>query len=328
MQINRIIILLALLLSGCASMDWQELINKHKLAVAQEEADKAEAAAFKRSPWRIIKGIQTVNNAFSPLLGEDRVDLEYPVAITVSDGFFYAVDADRDHLIYFDMVTQFGRIITDLGHYAKGPIMDIYAYDDRFILLTDPEGEQVLMMDLDGNYLRTLSAPGVLRSPVGVAVNRERNEILVADGSYDHIVVFNFQGEPIATLGERGMEDGEFRSITTLAWSERDGLYVAMRAGARIQLLGKDGQFKRRLNTKEVLFPNAMAVDRRGRLYVSDLMSNNIKVYDQGELVHVWGGTGDGPGQFQRITDVWIEQDVLYVVDSLNGRIQSRVISE
>ena len=64
-------------------------------------------------------------------------------------------------------------------------------------------------------------------------------------------------------------------------------------------------------------------MDRFNRVFVSDSFDNTLKVFEQGQLVASVGGSGVLPTSFNRVTGLWIDQNMLYVVDSLNARIQT-----
>lgn len=71
------------------------------------------------------------------------------------------------------------------------------------------------------------------------------------------------------------------------------------------------------------LSPTAVAMDRFNRVFVSDNFDNTRKVYEQGQLVTSVGGSGAIPASFNQITSLWIDLNMLYVVDRLNARIQT-----
>ena len=65
-----------------------------------------------------------------------------------------------------------------------------------------------------------------------------------------------------------------------------------------------------------------IAVRSDGLTFVSDYLSDDIKVFDGIRLVATLGGHGSAPGRFRRITGLWVDEDSLYVADSLNRRVQ------
>jgi len=76
-------------------------------------------------------------------------------------------------------------------------------------------------------------------------------------------------------------------------------------------------------------FQRLLLLIEDNQTFVSDSFDNTIKIYRKGELISTFGGTGNGPSQFNRITDMWLDEGFLYVTDSLNRRIQVlRIVPE
>ncbi len=73
--------------------------------------------------------------------------------------------------------------------------------------------------------------------------------------------------------------------------------------------------------------PTALAVDRYGRIYISDAFDDSIKVYDYRGYIESIGGTGSADGMFRGITDIYIDRHFMYVADSGNNRIQVFIIT-
>jgi hypothetical protein len=70
-----------------------------------------------------------------------------------------------------------------------------------------------------------------------------------------------------------------------------------------------------------------MAVDRSGRVFVSDDLDQQIKVFRGDRLLATAGGTGAGSGRFGRIEALAVDENLLYVADSMNARVQVMMIA-
>jgi uncharacterized membrane protein/DNA-binding beta-propeller fold protein YncE len=70
--------------------------------------------------------------------------------------------------------------------------------------------------------------------------------------------------------------------------------------------------------------PRGAAFDHRGRLWVADFGNSRLRVFDSmGGSLGGWGGRGRGTFGFKELCGVAIRNDLVYVADTWNGRIQS-----
>ncbi len=271
--------------------------------------------------WRVINGA-SLGNFFT---GGMMHRFQRPTAIAVRSEYLYVVDQGADTLFRFDLVSERLEVVLDLKTEVKGEVADIYVNKDFSFYLTDTESGRVLYFDRHGSLLQIFRNYFNMVRPVAVTALDDAS-VVVADGYYDHLLHFNSMGKLIATYGARGEGVAEFLNIMTMVKGP-DGFYVGARVGRRLQVLGYGGGYLYAFEEGGVIFPAAIAVDDDNRAYVADYMDNTIKVFDQGRLIGTMGGFGRGPGQFKRITDLWLDAGVLYIVDSLNGRIQAARVS-
>jgi DNA-binding beta-propeller fold protein YncE len=255
--------------------------------------------------------------------GNVKQRLQRPVAVAVRDHDVYIVDAGAEKLYRYDDFNKRMTELKDLRSVVTGDVPDIYVAADRSYYLADAGGRQVLHFDRDGRLVQTFKDTLNLARPVAVSVDETTGDVYVADGLFDHIMVFNSAGDPWRMMGDRGQGDGEFLNITAMTRGP-DGVYVTARLGKRGQVLDQDtGKFRYAFDDDTVVFPIGIAVDNSDdRAYVSDFFDNSIKVFKHGHLLATVGGTGASPGRFKGIADVTIDSGFLYVADSLNGRIQ------
>jgi sugar lactone lactonase YvrE len=70
--------------------------------------------------------------------------------------------------------------------------------------------------------------------------------------------------------------------------------------------------------------PRGAAVDGGGRLWVADFGTSRLRIFDPfGGLLGGWGGRGGGIFGLREPSGVAIRDDVVYVADTWNGRVQS-----
>jgi len=255
--------------------------------------------------------------------GVRQLRLQRPVAVAVRDRWVYILDAGQDLVLRYDRMSgRLARVLELRGLLAGEEPADLYVAEDRSLYVADTRGARVLHFDARGRRLRTFSDTFNLARPAALAVDPATRDLYVADAVYDHVLVFGLTGKLRRALGGRGTGQGEFLNLSGLALDGGE-VFVTARLGVRGQVLGLDGRFRRAFGERVLIFPRAVAVGE-GRIFVADWHDNSIKIFSRrdGRPLAVFGGTGVAPGRFKGLTDLWYESGLLYVADSLNGRIQ------
>lgn len=163
--------------------------------------------------------------------------------------------------------------------------------DQDRLYLADTTG-RISRFDADGNYQlhwRTPAAANGRPTGLGFSPGSQNADgqprILVADTHYYRMLVYRPDGqwcESETIGGTAGAKPGEFAFVTDVASGGNGDRYV--------------GEYN--------------AQDR-------------IQRFDaEGNWMSAWGQTGDQPGQFVRPQSLMVQDDLLYVADSCNHRIQ------
>ncbi len=180
------------------------------------------------------------------------------------------------------------------GRFLKPRAITIDPHDQLYIV--DTTG-RIQVFDVDGNFLRSWKTPrtkngrptGLAVRPVEVAPSQPR--LLVADTHYYQMLSYTLEGE--------------------LKEDERIG-------GSAGHLPG------------EFAFVTDAVCDLQGCYYIGEYGdSDRIQKFDpEGGFLTQWGGTGQQPGQFVRPQSLLIRDQILWVVDACNHRIQRYDIRE
>ncbi len=163
--------------------------------------------------------------------------------------------------------------------------------DEDMLYIVDTTG-RIQVFDADGNFQRVWKTPQTANGrPTGLAFQTAKDaadsvaKILVADTHYYRMLAYTTEGVPIKEQqigGTAGHQPGEFAFVTD-AVSDSDGCFYI-------------GEY------------NA---------------SDRIQKFDpEGKFMTQWGGTGREPGRFVRPQSLVIDNDVLWVADSCNHRLQ------
>lgn len=131
--------------------------------------------------------------------------------------------------------------------------------------------------------------------PSDIEVDPHRSMIYVADSGNHRVLVFDFQGKWLKTIGSEGQGPAEFLNPSGLFILEDGGLAVADVDNNRIQIFDKDWEFAHSINTKTVR--------------VADMIFKDNKIY----TVSSFGSSGFG-------VDIRSEKDTQPLFKILNNQ--------
>jgi len=322
---------LALLLFGCSMAELEKFANENQLedlkTQSNNNANGARASGKYLALDTIIKGGKqpgggTLGTMKRLLVGpDDEVRFLSPVSVGGVDNYLYIVDAGQRTVFRYDLVTTEIEAIGSVGFHLVGDPGDIYVDKDRSFYIVDQAGNQVVHFNERGEPIQVFQDLANLSRPIAVTVEDDSENVLVADGSFSHIVEFNKFGKALRAIGSRGTGAGHFRAITAMVKGV-EGLYVLDRLEVPVQVISLDGEYKYSFGESYQVFPSAIAVNDDRVVFVADKSDNTIRVYKDAVLLGVVGGTGAAPGRFREITGMWINNDLLFVADSMNRRVQ------
>ncbi len=198
--------------------------------------------------------------------------------------------------------------------------------------------DPVLKFDLDGNVVKSFGG-GMFVWPHGLDVDAEGN-VWVADavaskrmpkGTRGHQVVkFSPEGEVLMVLGtpgEAGAGPNHFDRPSDVVVAVNGDIFVAdghsRNGNNRVVKFSSDGTFLKEWGTTgyapgEFRQLHAIAIDKRGRVFVADRQNNRIQIFDQeGAFIAQWT-------QFGRPSGIYFdENDTIYVADSESDNVQN-----
>jgi DNA-binding beta-propeller fold protein YncE len=147
---------------------------------------------------------------------------------------------------------------------------------------------KILVIDRSANVIRTLGADDQLNFPNGIGIDAAGN-IYVTDSNNGRLLMYDTNGTVVARVG-RGTGAGNLGLPRGLAVDPTGRVFVADATGqgvfvykaptdgsARLDFLGffggegaADGRFE---------FPNDVAIDARGRVYVADTFNDRVQIW-------------------------------------------------
>jgi DNA-binding beta-propeller fold protein YncE len=174
------------------------------------------------------------------------------------------------------------------------------------------------------NWAKAEDDPSLLRRPFAVAVDRS-GRILIADIGTRDIRIFDAKKKTVDRIS--GYRGKHFGNPVSLATDEDGNIYVSDSGAGRVLKFAPNGKLRGFVGGEEGGFkqPAAIAYNAVNKLlYVVDTMRPRVYAYSaEDKVIHQFGETGTGPGQFNLPTSIAIDrQGRVYVNDTMNFRVQ------
>jgi DNA-binding beta-propeller fold protein YncE len=171
------------------------------------------------------------------------------------------------------------------------------------IYVTETEGERVVrVFDGKGNQVGTMSPPsttGTEHVPVYLALDPQNGDVYVSDRPTGSIYVYSGDGVFRHTLRPRDPKLAGWQPLG-LAFDAQGQLWVTDVSGPynRVHAITRDGQVVRTIGDPGMFsFPNGVAVDASGNVYVTDSNHGRLMVFDpagkQRSLIPQGSAAGD-----------------------------------
>jgi len=234
--------------------------------------------------------------------------------------------AGRINVINMDDMHSFS--ITETGDVSVFSPIAVVSGTDKRIYVSDSGLGRVGIFEPDGDFIRFID--GDFRRPTGLAIDRDRGFLYVAD-TWSHVIYkYDIEGRRLGSIGKRGKDVGEFNYPTHLAVGRDGTLYVSDTLNFRVQYFDIDGNPLGSFGLPGDSYKSfdkikGIAVDSEGHIYVTDSVQDMVKIFDRnGRLLLFFGQRGNYYGDFIHPAGIYIDaDDRIYVADTLNRRVQT-----
>jgi DNA-binding beta-propeller fold protein YncE len=212
------------------------------------------------------------------------------VAVNPTNGDVYVSDRAAGAIYIYAPDGGYRRTF-DPGSDLKGWAPLGLAFDskgDLFVTSLGQPFQAVHEFGPDETFIQTFGKPDEFDFPNGVAVDANGN-VYVSDSNNGRLFVFDPSGARVA-LVKRGASEGDLGLPRGLAIDDSNRIYVAdiavhgIQAYHTVALGDRAPKYIGRFGVEgsadgAFLFPNAVAVDSRSRLYVADWRNGRIQVW-------------------------------------------------
>ncbi len=287
---------------------------------------KLKPGAVKKASW--------LQKMTGDKLPDEKQDLKKPYGVTTdSKGRIYIADTERSMIFIVDPDKQVAerREPSTRAPLAMPVGVAVDAEDRLFV--SDVSLHSLICFSASGEPLAQFGMAELGR-PGGIAIDRPRGRVYVADAKESRIAMFDtktfkfvrFIGGPDKNGKHEG---GKFVGPTNVAVDKEGSVYVADTLNNRIQIFDADGKFVRMFGRQgdspgEFIRPKGIAVDSEGHVYVADAEFNNFQIFSRdGKSLLAVGTFGYGPGQFALVAGLYVDaRDQSYTTEMFHGRVQ------
>jgi len=330
-------IFLLTFLSGCASSD-QALRERYFWPPPPNPARIEWLAAYHSQLDLEKTALRRLKEA---VVGEDTpVTLARPAEARIDDvhNKLYVADIEAAAVFVFDIAQSDLRTLPLYAAKLSGRIKPIgLALDrDKNLFVLEPNHRKILVFNQLEKYVRTIDLAEICKRPVALAIDKNRQCVYVSDAELSVILVLDFNGALLYTIGGPGDSAGQLNRPVGMVVNSAGELLVADAFNARIQIFDDQGRYIKSFGSRgtgigDFQLIKSVAVDPDDNVYVADGRSNSIKIFNKnGHLLLIFGGyyavSSSGklaPGGFALPMSIDIDGNGrMYIVDQLNARVQ------
>jgi hypothetical protein len=310
-----------LLMSGCATT--AGLVGFGKESTEQQTAASCSSEDQILNRWSTISGVLQSRAKRTPAQPNpplERIRLIAPSAVAAQSTDIFIADTAHKKIFKYDRSTQIIRTFVDVPE--MGNVVQIYVDRGLSVYLVDQFSARTTQYDIDGRVLQVFENTAELPQPVAVVVDDMQAEVFVADQLRAHALVFNRAGGVNRVVNAPKSGKTQIQSIAAMAFADNQ-LYIVDSVNHEVHAMSPTGAYRFSFGVDELVSPGVITVDGGNRVFVADTITNSIKVYKGGLFETEIGGQGsEMAAEFQLISGLWADNDLLYVADSAGASIK------
>lgn len=202
------------------------------------------------------------------------------------------------------------------------------------VFVVDTHEHRITVFTPDGAVSRMFGSygtePGQMIFPTDIAFAPNGNLYVSEYGGNDRIQVFDQTGsEVLFQIGEPGREDGQFSRPECVVYdAQRAELWIADSCNHRLVVTDPEGRWlftvgQAGTQPGDLSYPYSILLQEDRTVLVAEYGNNRIQHLDRsGKSLGIYGETGQEAGYLKTPWAMTASNDLLYILDSGNNRVQ------
>jgi DNA-binding beta-propeller fold protein YncE len=216
-------------------------------------------------------------------------ELAAPIGIDVDNkGDVYVADSGNYRVQVFNHAGKFIRQIPLREKHLRIKPIDVAVDNAKQVLyVTGNTNHKVMLYSVNGKYLGAWghrgNNPGEFRYPATITVSQD-GLIYVVDVLNSRVQIFEHNGQLLTVAGSWGVLPGQLFRPKGVAVDAKGNIYVSDSYMDLIEVFDSSKQFSHVLGKDnrphKFITPAGITLDRHQRLYVTEMLSNKVSVYE------------------------------------------------
>lgn len=290
---------------------------------------------------RNLPGVQAVTGPIPPIYTSSILGVKLPqaVAVNAEGTLLYVAEGDGDRGVrVLDLRTRgtVQNLFPPDSIPGKRKPMSIALASSGMLFVVDRVRNAVDMYDPQGQWLGILSDPPTAFGrwePLGVTVS-PKGALYVTNANPEGppLAEYDIAGRFLTAIEAGGSVPYTLSFPTSLAvLGDKDYTFVADSNSGRVVVLDQSAAlvatYGRTSGDEALALPRGISIDNRGFVYVADVTSDNVKVWDAStepaKFLFTFGQSGFADGEFLYPNSVAVDGNRrIYVADTGNDRVQ------
>ncbi len=248
-----------------------------------------------------------------------------PMGIDANSTHLAIADPSAGGVHLFDLVKAKYIFLTHGTSVQEKANLDV-ALSPNYIFVSYPEIQSIAAYNYSGELVTLHRFKGNSSRPTGLSYKAPY--LYAVDTKAHQAYRLSTEFQIITRYGNHGSKTSMLNFPTFIDISETDTVYISDTMNFRVQKYSMTGEWISSIGEHGTVAGQfnrvkGLAVDKGNRVYTIDNSFDNVQIFNpQGQLLMHFGGPGHLAGAMMMPTDIAIVNDLIYISDTLNKRIQ------